>query len=155
MMKHEVMAADEWHDNGPQDLVTVSLCIQNAIKIKLCSLSVAYTCPYLNPTATIGHSVHSVDIVKLLAHMTPYTLSAICPVQLKPGFIREEPTSPVCQWASKVSICPLKLVMISNFSQVNTLVTMTSTQMSFPETVSDSLLCKPTVSSAVQVARLR
>jgi hypothetical protein len=26
-MKHEVMAADEWHKNGPQDLVTVSLCI--------------------------------------------------------------------------------------------------------------------------------
>ena len=23
-LKHEVMAADEWHDNGPQDLVTVS-----------------------------------------------------------------------------------------------------------------------------------
>ena len=28
---HEVMVADEWHDNGPQDLVTVSLCIQIAI----------------------------------------------------------------------------------------------------------------------------
>jgi hypothetical protein len=27
MLKHEVMAANEWHDNGPQDLVTVSLCI--------------------------------------------------------------------------------------------------------------------------------
>jgi hypothetical protein len=26
--------------------------------------------------------------------MTPYTLHAICPVQLKPGFIREEHTSP-------------------------------------------------------------
>jgi hypothetical protein len=43
-LKHEVMAADEWHDNGPQDLcVTVSLCIQIAIaKMQLCSLSVAY-----------------------------------------------------------------------------------------------------------------
>jgi hypothetical protein len=29
MLKHEVMAADEWH-NGPQDLVTVYLCIQLA-----------------------------------------------------------------------------------------------------------------------------
>ena len=27
MLKHEVMVADEWHTNGPQDLVTVSLCI--------------------------------------------------------------------------------------------------------------------------------
>ena len=30
MLKHEVMAVDEWHDNGPQDLVTVFLCIQIA-----------------------------------------------------------------------------------------------------------------------------
>jgi hypothetical protein len=31
MLKHEVMAVDEWPDNGPQDLITVSLCIQFAI----------------------------------------------------------------------------------------------------------------------------
>ena len=31
MLKHEVMAEDEWQDNGPQDLVMVSLCIQIAI----------------------------------------------------------------------------------------------------------------------------
>jgi hypothetical protein len=30
MLKHDVMAVDEWHDNGPQDLVTVSLCVQIA-----------------------------------------------------------------------------------------------------------------------------
>jgi hypothetical protein len=37
--------ADKWHDNGPRDLVTVSLCIQIANnKIQLCSLS-AYACP--------------------------------------------------------------------------------------------------------------
>jgi hypothetical protein len=43
MLKHEVNAAGEWHDNGPQDLVTLSLFIPIAIdKIKLCSLSVAY-----------------------------------------------------------------------------------------------------------------
>jgi hypothetical protein len=46
MLKHEVMAADEWHDNGPQDLVTASLCIQIAInKMQFCSLSVVYACP--------------------------------------------------------------------------------------------------------------
>ena len=27
MLKHEVMAAVEWHDNGPQDLDRVTLCI--------------------------------------------------------------------------------------------------------------------------------
>jgi hypothetical protein len=42
MLKHEVMEADEWHDNGPQDLIRISLCIQIAIdKMLLCSLSVS------------------------------------------------------------------------------------------------------------------
>ncbi len=128
MLLHEVMVVDEWHNNGPQDLVTVSLCIQNAInKMHLCSLSITYTCPYHNPTATIGQSIHNFDISKPLTHTTPYTLSAICPVQWKPGFIREENTSPKCQTPSNVSIFPLKSV------------TTTSVQMSFPETVSDSL----------------
>jgi hypothetical protein len=72
MLKHEVMAADEWHDNGPQDLLTVSLCIQIAInKMQLCLLSVAYAYPYHNPTATMRHSVHNIDISKTLAHTTP------------------------------------------------------------------------------------
>ena len=47
------MAADEWHDNGHQDLITVSLCTQIAIdKMQLCSLSVAYACPNHNCTVT-------------------------------------------------------------------------------------------------------
>jgi hypothetical protein len=63
MLKHEVMEGVEWHDNGPQDLGTVSLCIQIAIdKMQLCSLSVVYACPYRNPTAIMGHSVHNIDV---------------------------------------------------------------------------------------------
>ncbi len=46
----------QWHDNGPQGLVMVSVCIQIAInEMHLCSLSVAYACPYHNPTAAMGH----------------------------------------------------------------------------------------------------
>jgi hypothetical protein len=98
MLKREVIAAVEWHNNGPQNLVTVSLCIQFAIdKIKCCFLSVAYSGPYHNPTTTMGHSVHNFDISKPLSHMTPFKLSAICLVQLKPGFIHEEHTFPACQ----------------------------------------------------------
>jgi hypothetical protein len=60
MLEHEVKAVDEWHDNGPQDLVTVSLCIKIANgKMQMCSLSMAYACPYHNPTATMGHSDHN------------------------------------------------------------------------------------------------
>ena len=109
MLKHEMMAEDEWHDNGPQDLITVSLFIQIAIdKIHLCSLSVAYASPYHNPTATTGYSVHNIDISKPFVHTMPYTLSAIFLVQVKPGIIREGHTSPTCQWPSKLRICPLK-----------------------------------------------
>ncbi len=140
MLQHEVMVVDEWHNNGPQDLVTVSLCIQNAInKMHLCSLSIKYAYPYHNPTATMGHSIHNVDISKPLTHTTLYMLSAICPVQWKPGFIREENTSPKCQTPSNESLCPLKSVTTTNCSQVETLMRTTSMQMSFPETVSDSL----------------
>ena len=86
----------------------------------------------------MGHSVQNVDISKPLAHMMPYTLSATCPVQFKLGIIHKEHTSPACQWAPKGSIFPLKLVTTPNCSQVKSLV-RTSTQMSFPETVSESL----------------
>ncbi len=89
------------------DYVTVSLCIQNIIKkMHLCLLSITYTCPYHNPTETMGHNI---IISKPLTHMTPYMLSSICPVQWKPGFIPEENTSPKCQTPSNVSNLPTQV----------------------------------------------
>ena len=40
------------------------------------SISHHVICPYHNPTATVEHSVHNVDISKPLAHAMPYTWSA-------------------------------------------------------------------------------
>jgi hypothetical protein len=51
MLKHEVMAADEWHDNGPSDLIT-GIC--------------AFKLPSIN-----AHNHNNIDISKLLAHTTP------------------------------------------------------------------------------------
>ncbi len=61
MLQYELMIVDEWHNNGPQDLVTVSLCIQNAInKRHLCSLS-AYTITPPPPLATRSTALTSAN----------------------------------------------------------------------------------------------
>jgi hypothetical protein len=51
MLKHKVIAADAWHDNVPQEVISVSLYIKIAInKMLFCSLSIVYSCPFHNPT---------------------------------------------------------------------------------------------------------
>ncbi len=151
--------AQQWASGSHHGISLHSIAIY---KIHLCSLSITYACPYHNPTATLGHSIHNVDISKPLTHTTPYILSAICPVQWKPGFIRDENTSPKYQMPSNVSICPLKSVTMTNCSQVETPMRTTSMQMSFSETVSFLTvyaeilwLNKPIVAAAVRVTGLR
>ena len=56
MLKHEAMAADEWHDNGPQNLVTVSLCIEIGLDKNAIVFEVpAHTISTHIHTATLGH----------------------------------------------------------------------------------------------------
>ena len=104
--------------------------------MQLCSLSVACACPYQNPTSTMGHCsqcwhqqatwCHTRCLPSALYNWNRDSSLKITLLQRASG-----------HW--KVSICPLKSVTTPNCSQVKTLVRTTSTQMSFPKTVSDSL----------------
>ncbi|MEQ2264348.1 hypothetical protein XENORESO_001601, partial [Xenotaenia resolanae] len=79
-LQHEVMVVGEWHRNGPQDLHTASLCIQYAIsKMHVFFLSITYAHPY--PHHHHGYSIHQADVREPPTHRTPYTPSAIYPVQ--------------------------------------------------------------------------
>ncbi len=123
-------------------------------------MSITYACPYHNPTTTMGHSIHNIDISKPLTHSTSYTLSANCPVQWKPGFIRDENTSQKGQTPSNVSICPLMSVTTMNCSQVETPMRTTSSRWAslrlFLTVYAEILwLCKPIVAAAVRGAGLR
>ncbi len=140
MLQHEVGGRGWWHNNGPQDLVTVSLCIQNAInKMHLCLLSITYACPYHNPTATMGHfnpqrwhqqTAHPHDAIHAVCHL---------PCTVKTGIHPWREHLSKVQDAIDCEHCPLKSVTTTNCSQVETPMRTTSMQMSFPETVSDSL----------------
>lgn len=79
MMQHEVTVMDNWHNNGPQDVVTVSLCIQYAInKTHLCSLSRTYACPDiphrphgpLEPQHWYRQTAHPHDTAHAVCHLS-------------------------------------------------------------------------------------
>ncbi len=54
MLQHEVMVVDKWHNNGPHDLIMVSLCIQNAInKMHRSSLSITPPPPWATRSTTL------------------------------------------------------------------------------------------------------
>jgi hypothetical protein len=73
MLKHEVMTVNEWHNNGPQDLIMVSLCVQVPIdKMQLCFTSACLPAsPYHNPTPTMGCSVSTTLTLANHSHTLP------------------------------------------------------------------------------------
>jgi hypothetical protein len=100
--------------------------------MQLCSLSIAYAFPYHNPTTTMDHCSKHWHQQTSHPHNTIHT---ICPIEFKPGFILEEHSSLACQWWAFAHWSQLRCR-----TTVKTLVRTTSTQMSFPETVSDNLV---------------
>ncbi len=83
-----------WWVNGMTVNLEISLwylCVSKLPLIKMHQglLSRACGCLNHNHIATIGLSVHNIDISKLLTHTTPYMLCDIWPVQWKPGFMGE------------------------------------------------------------------
>lgn len=91
--------------------------------MQLCSLSMTNASPYHSSPVAMGH-FHNLDISTALTHVTPFSLSAIFPVQTKLRFIRVRNTSPE---VSNEKVCPLKLVT------VQTRMRKTSMKMRFPE----------------------
>lgn len=66
---------------------------------KMPSIKCTYVrCPYHNPTATMGHSIHKVDISKRLSSTTPCMLPSICP----PSALYSETIHPWRKYPSKV-----------------------------------------------------
>lgn len=130
-LKHEVMVVDEWHDKGPQDLVTVSLCIQNSNNyMQLCSLSMTNASPYHSSPVAIGHfhnhqqSAHPHNAILAICHLPCADNTEIPPCWKH-----------LSKVLSNENVFPLKLVTV--WTQMR----KTSLKMSFPEVVSDSV-CK-------------
>ncbi len=159
MLQHEVMFMDQWHKNGPQDLVTVSLCIQNAInKMHLCLFSITHACPYHNPTATMGHSIHNIEISKPLTHTTPYMLSALYSENLDSPVKRTplQSTRRHRMWAFAHSSQSRRLTAVRPRPRWGRRSCKWASLRRFLTVCAEILwLCKPIVAAAVRVAGLR
>lgn len=68
LQREAMVVGSTGRNNGPQDLVTISPCVQHAItEMHLCSLFITHACcPSCDPTATMGRSIHNIDISKPL-----------------------------------------------------------------------------------------
>jgi hypothetical protein len=89
MLKHELKTSNQWYDNGPQNLIAVSLCIQIAVdKMHLCLFSIVYACPYHNTTTltstnctpTQSHTIQLLDMPGLGLRVRVHHLTLTCQV---------------------------------------------------------------------------
>ncbi len=162
ILQHEVMDVDELHNNGPQDLITLSLCIQNVInKMHLCSLAITYACPYHNPTPYMGHSIHNIDISKPLTHTTPYTqwLPSALYSENQDSFVKRTPLQSARRhrmWAFAHSIRLRWRTAVRSIPRWGQWVGRWASLRHFLTVCAEILwLCKPIVAAAFQVAGLR
>lgn len=107
MFQREVMVVDKWHKNGAQDLITASLCFQNAInKMHLCSLSITYACPYIALLLTLA--TQSTTLSSLNHSPTQRCLPSALNSADKDSSVKRTP--PMCHMLN-VSNCPLKSII--------------------------------------------
>ncbi len=148
-------------NNGPQDLNTVSLCIQNAInKMHLCLLSITYACPYPNLTTTMGHSIHNIDISKPITHTTPYScLPSTLYSENRDYSIKRTPLQSVRHhrmWAFANSSRLWRQTVVRSRPRWGWRACRWASLRRFLTVCAEILwLCKPIVAAAVQVAGLR
>ncbi len=158
MLQHDVVDECTTRASGSRHGISVHA---NAInKMHLCSFSITYACPYHNPHRHYGpldpqcwhqQTAHPHDVIHAVCHL---------PCTVKPGFIREENTSPKCQTPSNVRHLPLKLVTMMNCSQFETrwgrrACRWASLRRFLTGCAEILWLCKPIVAAAVRVADLR
>ncbi len=129
--------------------------------MQLCSLSITYACPYHNPTATMGHSIHNVqqqqtahphDAIYAVWHLPCYSAnrdSSMKRTPLKvPGAIKFEhlPTQVGLRWRTAVRSRPRWGWRAWRWASLRLFLTVCAEIL---------WLCKPIVAAVVRVAVVR
>ncbi len=160
MLQHEVMVVDEWHNNGPLDLVKVSLCIQNVInKMHLCLLSLTYAAHTITrppPWATRSTTLTSANRSPTRRHTR--CLPSALYSENRDSSMKRHLQSARCHrmWAFAHSSRLRRRTALGSKPQWGRRACRWASLRRFLTVCAEILwLCKPIVAAAVQVAGLR